>query len=108
MEKNKKKEELQTRRMFFKKAAKSAIPILVAIAFTQMPFLSNAHDSKRAMGCSYNSCSGGCASSCYKSCSGGCHKTCKDRCDNTCTGCDRSCQGYCISTCNGSCYGGSR
>ena len=50
MEKNKKKEELQSRRQFFKRAAKGALPILGAALLTQLPFLSQAHESQNEMG----------------------------------------------------------
>ena len=107
MEKNKKKDELQSRRQFFKKAAKGALPILGALALIQIPVLSKAQESNVAMGCSVNSCSGGCASSCYRGCSGGCNTGCYGRCKGGCDSCTGSCQGYCISTCRGGCYGSS-
>lgn len=96
MEKNKKKDELQSRRQFFKKAAKGALPIIGALALTQMPFLSQAHESQNEMGCN-----GGCASTCYYGCTGSCI--------TTCTGtCYRTCSGSCSGTCSGGCYYGSR
>lgn len=108
MEDKRKTNDLQSRRQFFKRVVKSTLPILGAIALSQMPIIGHASSTSEPMGCSVNSCSGGCSSSCYKSCEGGCYRSCLDRCDNTCKGCDNSCQGYCIRTCNGSCYGGSR
>ncbi len=103
-----KKKEIQSRRQFFKSAARSALPILGALALSQMPFLSNAQESNVAMGCSINSCSGGCSSGCYRGCTGGCQSSCSGGCRGGCDSCTGSCKGYCISTCNGGCYGSSR
>lgn len=92
MEKNKKNEELQSRRQFFKKAAKSALPILGAIVLTTAPSILTAAEGS-PMGCSgYCSqhCSAGCASSCT-GCGGGC-KGCTGTCENACA---RGCSAYC-------------
>jgi len=77
MEKNKKNEELQSRREFFKKAAKGALPIL---AFT-------------LLGSTLTSCGddendpSGCGQSCKSSCTGSCANTnCRGRCDGSCEG----------------------
>lgn len=98
MEDKKKNEELQSRRQFFKKAAKGALPILGAIALSQAPFLSQAHESQNEMGCYY-----GCSGDCYGSCSGGCMG-----CTGTCTGgcqynCGDSCRLSCSKTCSNNC-----
>ncbi len=96
MEKNKKKDELQSRRQFFKKAAKGTLPILGALALTQMPFLSQAHESQNEMGCS-GYCSQHCSAGCSHSCQG-----CKGSCQTTCDGtCSNSCARGCHYTCNG-------
>lgn len=92
MENHKKNEELQSRRQFFKKAAKGALPILGAIALSQAPFLSQAHESQNEMGCYY-----GCQYSCYGSCKGDCRGDCRGDCLGSCTGC----QGTCMSACKG-------
>lgn len=84
MSKNKKNEELQSRREFFKKAAKGALPILGFAIMVNVPTISNA---TQVMDCN-SSCSGACA--------GGCMGTCS----STCTG---SCSGSCTGTCSGSC-----
>lgn len=55
MEKNKQNEELQSRREFFKKAAKSALPILGAVVLASAPGIANAAESAAEMGCSTNS-----------------------------------------------------
>lgn len=81
MEKNKNNEELQSRREFFKKAAKSALPILGAVVLASAPGIANAAESAAEMGCSTNCnqrCSG-CGTACFKGCSNGC--------SGGCTGC---------------------
>jgi len=101
MEKKKKNEELQSRRQFFKNAAKGALPILGAIALSQMPFIGQAHEAQNEMGCSYG-CSGGCSMSCYTTCRMGCSGSCSGGCQGQCTGaCARSCSGACSGGCKG-------
>ena len=84
------KEKLHSRRQFFKKAAKSVLPILGAIALTQMPFLSQAHESQDEMGCSR---------SCYFGCSGNCTKSCLGSCCSCNAGCSVGCRNYCDHNC---------
>ncbi len=92
--KQNKNEELQSRRQFFKKAAKSALPILGAIALANMPMIAKA--SETAMGCS---------SGCYTGCSNTCKGGCSYGCGSTCSG---KCIGSCSATCMNSCYKGAR
>lgn len=73
MEKNEKNEELQNRREFFKKAAKSALPILGAIVLAGAPQILKATE-KSPMGCNY-----GCAGACYTQCYG-----CLHSCNTVC------------------------
>lgn len=84
MKKNGKNEELQSRREFFKKAAKGALPILGAIVLANAPAIVNAADES-PMGCrgcaSY--CTGGCSGNC-NSCVGSCNNTCNFTCRNHC------------------------
>lgn len=95
MKKNKKNTEgLESRRDFFKHAAKAALPILGAIVFAGAPQVINAAE-KEPMGCNY-SCSGGCLGSCKYTCSGGCKNACGDGCKYTCSG---SCKNSCVGTC---------
>lgn len=96
MKEKKKNNELQSRRQFFKKAAKGALPILGAIALTQMPFLSQAHESQNEMGCDYS-----CFAMCADNCSGGCKGECT-------TACSRGCANYCNGGCTTTCYLTSR
>lgn len=92
--KENKKEELQSRRSFFKNAAKAALPILGAVVLAHMPIVSEAHGV--ATGCSK-----GCYTGCYNTCKGGCG----DGCGSTCSG---KCIGSCRATCMDSCYKGGK
>lgn len=75
MEKKNHNEELQSRREFFKKAAKGALPILGAIVLAGNPLLSNAAEES-PMGCN-----GSCSYSCQNTCKG----TCQGRCSGGCS-----------------------
>lgn len=87
--KTKKNEELQSRREFFKKAAKGALPILGAILLAGMPNVVNAAQ-KTPMGCNYG---------CNGSCEG-----CSGTCTNACRGCGSLCRQSCSSGCAHSSY----
>ena len=91
MEEKNKREEIQSRREFFKKAAKAALPVVGAAIFSSVPFV-NAEAAPS--GCGYT-------------CSGGCSGSCSGTCDITCTGCYGSCKGTCHITCTGDCNGTS-
>ena len=93
MEKKNQNEEFQSRREFFKKAAKGALPILGAIVLAGSPLLTKA--SVSPSGCSKYGC-GTCTGSCRNTCSGGCSTTCRGTCDG-------SCKDTCLSTCKGGC-----
>ena len=88
MKKNQNNEELQSRREFFKKAAKSALPILGAIVLAGTPGIVKAAE-KEPMDC-------------QRLCNGSCYYYC----DNACSGCKGTCSGSCYNTCHGSCSGG--
>ena len=97
MKKNEKNEELQSRREFFKKAAKGALPILGAIALAGAPGVVKA--AEEAMDCNYScsySCSNSCRGTCYGGCSGSCGGACSFSCQNTC-------EGFCQGRCSGGC-----
>ncbi len=100
MKKNYNDEELQSRREFFKKAAKGVLPILGTIVLSNVPMLGNAHGSKEELGCDFG-CSGGCSGSCGRVCSFGCTNSCS----GTCSG---ACKGGCSHSCSTSCSGSSR
>ena len=95
MEKKKSNEELQSRREFFKKAAKRALPILGAIVLASAPGIVKAAETT-PMNCDYNcynSCSGSCSGGCDGSCQWGCGGTCKGTCDSGCrTSCTNGCR----------------
>lgn len=71
-------EELQSRREFFKKAAKAALPVVGAVVMANLPTLNANADP---MGCSRYGC-GICTNSCTGGCSGGCDTTCSGGCKN--------------------------
>ena len=85
--------KLKSRRDFFKKAAKSALPIIGAIVLASSPLASQATET--IMDCNGN-CSGSCDGGCYGSCSGNCKNTCGHTCKGTCEGnCSKSCGDQC-------------
>lgn len=93
MDKKEKNEELQSRREFFKKAAKGALPILGAVLLAQVPEVVKAAES--SMGCSKYGC-GTCTGTCSGNCSGSCKTTCSGSCDGSCKyGCQSTCKGGC-------------
>ena len=96
--KKKKNEELQSRREFFKKAAKGALPILGAIVLASSPVLAKAAEGEAASGCRYEPCVGGCHNGCKGGCKDictSCHNGCKGGCKDICTGCHNGCTGTC-------------
>ena len=102
MDKKKKDEELQSRREFFKKATKGALPILGAVLLANVPMLSHAMN-ETPMGC--NGCRGTCMASCKGSCSGECKGACKYECSG---GCKSGCRNTCKNSCSRSCTGSSK
>ena len=84
MEEKNKREEIQSRREFFKKAAKAALPVVGAAILSSVPFI-NAEAAPS--GCGFT-CSGGCSGSCSSSCGFGCSGSCKGGCG----GCKGACK----------------
>lgn len=83
MKNNKENEELQSRREFFKEAAKKALPVIGAIALVSSPIVAQAAE-KVPMGCE-NNCSGTCAGRCEGGCAeNGCKGGCSGTCDSGC------------------------
>lgn len=102
MKDNGKKEELESRRQFFKKAAKAALPFL-AVSALNVPIISHAinHEAE----CYCYGCVGGCQGDCLYSCLSGCYSTCKGSCTGNCLNtCVGTCQGSCSSSCYTTCY----
>ena len=91
MEEKNKREEIQSRREFFKKAAKAALPVVGAAILSSVPSFMQAAES----GCGFT-CSGGCSGSCSSSCGFGCSGSCKGGCGG--------CKGACRSSCTGSAW----
>jgi len=79
---NKKNEELQSRREFFKKAAKAALPVIGAVVLSNLPSSIQAAET----GCSSDGCSYTCRTSCQRECKGYCRYGCKNTCSGTCSG----------------------
>jgi hypothetical protein len=92
MEEKKNNEELQSRREFFKKAAKGTLPILAAVALAGAPNIIRAVEES-PMGCKYSACAGYCLYSCNQTCQHGCLRTCE------------GCKGTCKTFCTHSNYG---
>lgn len=103
MKRIQKNEELQSRREFFKSAAKGALPILAAVMLVGVPNVVLAEEP--AMGCG-SSCRGGCLGQCS---SGSCRLSCDNSCKNGCTGsCHNGCTGGCKGNCQGTCKNGAK
>ncbi len=84
-------EKLQSRREFFKNAAKAALPVVGAVVLANLPTV---EAKAKAMGCQHG-CEYGCYDSCMGGCQGGCHDSCKGKCKGTCFfGCNDSCKSY--------------
>ena len=93
MEEKNKREEIQSRREFFKKAAKAALPVVGAAILSSVPFM-NAEASTGCKGC-------------YRTCTGSCVDSCLAYCAKTCNGCGSTCYKGCAVGCSGGCSGES-
>lgn len=93
MKRNKENKELQTRREFFKKAAKSTLPIVAGVILAGMPQVMKATESTSGI---CDTCSGGCRYTCIAVC----NSSCQGSCNNTCY---KTCQGSCSSGCYRGC-----
>lgn len=69
--------EIQTRREFFKSAAKRSLPIMGAIVLSATPFRLSAVQSST---CTDKTCTNTCEGSCTKWCNGTCLTSCTDNC----------------------------
>ncbi len=97
-----KRNELQSRREFFKNAAKKTLPILGALVLAGMPSVLRASETE--LGCKY-----GCSTGCYTSCNYTCKSTCRDTCKGSCREtCKYTCTGTCKNSCRGGCEYSSR
>ena len=104
MNKESKKEEIQSRREFFKNAAKKSLPIVAAAMLASTPLITKAAET--SMGCNdscYNGCSVNCTDGCKIGCEG-CHGNCQGSCKGGCEGsCKNTCEGSCRGYCGGNC-----
>ena len=78
-------EELQSRREFFKKAAKAALPVVGAVVLSSLPV----EQALAATGCTYGGCTNycsGCTGSCTGACTGACARSCSGGCSGGCRG----------------------
>ena len=111
------KNEFISRRDFFKKSIKKALPILAGIAFGPT-LLAACNKEDEELEKALN-CGGGCNASCYNSsnssscssCGNGCGSQCSNNStSSTCTtcgnGCGKACSNDCTSGCDGQCYNG--
>lgn len=85
MEQKERNEEVQSRREFFKNAAKATLPILGAVLLTSNPIVAKATET------TVSGCGMSCKFSCVGNCSGGCRTSCSGTCDTTCRG---GCKNY--------------
>lgn len=96
-------DELQTRREFFKKAARGVLPIIGAVTLT--PLLTACPGGDDPTGC--EGCEGTCSSSCSTTCKGTSSSGCTG-CSAQCqSDCDTSCSDACTTTCNNTCTSSS-
>lgn len=101
MKKQTKKEEIQSRRKFFKEAAKISLPLIAAAVLTSTPIITKATESMVCENSCYGSCSSGCGGhNCKGYCKGTCQGSCEGHCGG-CTGCKGTCEGSCMYTCRG-------
>ena len=111
MKKNKNNEELQSRRDFFKRAAKGALPVLGVVAMMTSPIILKAAEvpmMKTPMGCNRQDCTNACIQSC-SSCTGTCRGDCTGRCSGACrSSCTNTCKEDCRSNCSWTCIGSCR
>ena len=109
MENKDKNEEIQSRREFFKQAAKKALPILGAVVLTSTPILSAASEKRIGSTDCSQACVGSCGyacTTCWTGCTGTC-ESCRQGCNNNCTGrCEQTCMNDCENGCKGRCKNG--
>lgn len=103
MEEKNKREEIQSRREFFKKAAKAALPVVGAAILSSVPFMNaEATPSECYLSACSGTCTGTCSGLCTTSCQGGCaNHACQTDCMYSCSG---GCDGGCFGTCSSSSY----
>lgn len=104
MKKTNQKEEIQSRRDFFKKAAKAALPILGVTLLASNPIVAKAAEGHSGCTTCYGTCIGYCMGSCGHACAYDCTGTCTGGCYPACSGtCKDSCLGTCYTSCMNTC-----
>lgn len=98
-----KKEELQSRRSFFKTAAQRVLPIVGVMAFGPSLLMSCGDDDDDDDSGSSRGSSSGCKK-CKTVCTAKCSSTCKMTAVTNASICGGNCKGYCYSTCKSLCY----
>ena len=91
MKKNDRKEELQSRRDFFRNAAKMALPVIGAIVLSKSIVVQAAEKTPQG---------------CYYSCTAVCANDCSTQCARVCNYCRITCEGGCKETCHAKCASG--
>lgn len=74
------------RRVFFKRAAEKALPIMTMALITSL----NITSAHATTGCNEN-CVGSCSGACYTGCTGYCKGECKGSCKGYCSGSSAVC-----------------
>lgn len=122
MKKNAKHNELQSRREFFKKAAKGVLPMLGAFVAGPTVIMSTLiscgpDDCDGCEAACRDNCSDSCKGDCYTSCSsssaGGDCSDCSSSCsasstNSTCSSCANDCSSSCKDTCQENCSDGCK
>lgn len=99
MKTNEENEKDFSRREFFKRVMKVALPAIASIALLSLPL------PVEAKVCRGGTCLGTCDSTCKESCHGMCRGTCKAACQDNCSD---YCKGGCKFSCSGTCKGSSK
>lgn len=84
MKKSNSNEEILSRREFFKKAAKTALPIFGAIVAGSILSSCEPYEGTVSCGDCTATCEGGCSGDCDNGCSGDCWNACTDLCLISC------------------------
>ena len=88
--KSNKNEVLQSRRQFFKNAAKKVIPVIGLLIVEQVAPIEAATTS------CYGYCGATCVGTCFNTCYNSCLGDCRLQCTGTCMGgCYTACGGWC-------------
>lgn len=98
---------LQSRREFFKEAAKGALPIIAATVLVSVPTIVKAVENAPT-GCNWGSCSVTCQGTCSGTCATSCYNSCPNQCTSCTGGCRNSCWGCtggCLRSCHVTCLG---